>query len=78
MTRIACRSAQGQALALESRVQRPALDYLTDRFGVDFVDTITEPGVNGVLARREDPALVRERGVRSCNHARRTLDCSHG
>lgn len=43
---------------MDGRVQRPALDYLTDRFGVDYVDSITESGVNGALARREDPALV--------------------
>ena len=43
---------------MDGRVQRPALDYLTDRFGVDYIDSITESGVNGVLARREDPALV--------------------
>ncbi len=43
---------------MDGRVQRPALDYLTERFGADYIDTITESGANGVLARREDPALV--------------------
>lgn len=43
---------------MDGRVQRPALDYLTDRFGVDNIDTITEPGINGVLSRREDGATV--------------------
>ncbi len=43
---------------MDGRVQRPALDYLTERFGADYIDSITESGANGVLARREDPALV--------------------
>jgi len=43
---------------MDGRVQRPALDYLTERFGVDSIDTITEPGINGVLARRDDAATV--------------------
>jgi len=43
---------------MDGRVQRPALDYLTDGFGTDYIDSITEPGVNGVLARRDDPGLV--------------------
>jgi len=43
---------------MDGRVQRPVLDYLTDRFGVEFIDAITEPGINGVLARRGDAPTV--------------------
>jgi len=43
---------------MDGRVQRPALDYLTERFGVDYIDSITEPGPNGILNRRDDPAVV--------------------
>jgi carbonic anhydrase len=43
---------------MDGRVQRPVLDYLTQRYGVPYVDTITEPGPNGILSRRNDKALV--------------------
>jgi len=43
---------------MDGRVQRPALDYLTERFGVEYLDTITEPGPNGILYRRDDPATI--------------------
>jgi len=43
---------------MDGRVQRPALDYLTDRFDVDCIDSITESDANGVLAYRENPTLV--------------------
>jgi len=43
---------------MDGRVQRPALDYLTERFGIEYLDTITEPGPNGILHRRDDPATI--------------------
>lgn len=43
---------------MDGRVQRPVIDYLTERFGVDHVDMITEPGPNGILNRRDAPAAV--------------------
>jgi len=42
---------------MDGRVQLPVIGYLTARFGVDYVDVVTEPGPNRILARREDPAL---------------------
>jgi len=43
---------------IDGRVQQPALDYLTQRYGVQYVDTVTEPGPNGILKRQDDPALI--------------------
>ncbi len=35
---------------MDGRVQRPVIDWLTDKYGVDFVDMITEPGPDKILA----------------------------
>jgi carbonic anhydrase len=43
---------------IDGRVQQPALDYLTQRYGVQYVDTVTETGPNGILNRQDEPALI--------------------
>ncbi len=43
---------------MDGRVQRPVLDYLMERFGVPYVDSITDPGPNGILNRQDDEASV--------------------
>ncbi|MDP6634065.1 MAG: hypothetical protein QGG42_04160 [Phycisphaerae bacterium] len=43
---------------IDGRVQLPVIEFLTDRFGVDYVDMITEPGVNRILAERTDPGGI--------------------
>ena len=43
---------------MDGRVQQPVLDYLRERFGVDHVDMITEPGPNRILAEGEPAHLV--------------------
>lgn len=43
---------------MDGRIQEPVSAYLKERFGVDYVDGITEPGPNGILARGEPQALV--------------------
>ena len=43
---------------IDGRVQQPALDYLTKRYRVTYVDTVTEPGPNGILSRQDDPELI--------------------
>ncbi len=43
---------------MDGRVQLPVIRYLQQRFGVDYVDTITEPGPNRILAERTNSALV--------------------
>jgi hypothetical protein len=43
---------------MDGRVQLPVNRYLRQRFGVEYVDTITEAGPNLILGQRQDPALV--------------------
>jgi len=43
---------------MDGRVQRSVLAYMLDRYGVPYVDTITAPGPNGILARREDETAL--------------------
>ncbi len=40
---------------MDGRAQEPVLGYLKKRFGVRYVDTITEPGPNRILATGEPP-----------------------
>lgn len=44
---------------MDGRVQLPVINYLCDRFEAAYVDSITEPGPNRILAMQDDPALVR-------------------
>ncbi len=43
---------------MDGRVQLPVIHYLQQRFGVEYVDTITEPGPCRILAERTNAALV--------------------
>ena len=43
---------------MDGRVQIPVIRYLRDRFGVDYVDIVSEPGPNRILAEGADTALV--------------------
>ncbi len=43
---------------MDGRVQLPVINYLMKRFNVDYVDSITEPGPNRILALQDDPELV--------------------
>ena len=44
---------------MDGRFQGPVTDYLRTRFGVDYVDMITEPGPNRILAEGSDHDLLR-------------------
>jgi carbonic anhydrase len=48
---------------MDGRVQAPVLAFLRERCGAPFVDTITEPGPNLILAEQDD-ALVLESVLR--------------
>lgn len=37
---------------MDGRVQEPLRAWITERFGVEFVDTVTQPGMDAVLAGR--------------------------
>ena len=39
---------------MDGRVQQPAADWIKKKYGVDYVDAITEPGPNKILADNED------------------------
>jgi len=43
---------------MDGRVQLPVIFYLQKRFHADYVDTITEPGVNLILAESADKRLL--------------------
>ena len=44
---------------MDGRVQIPVITYLKKRFEVDYVDVITEPGPNKILAEgRDEPVLA--------------------
>ena len=39
---------------MDGRAQIPVIEFLQQRFGVDYVDSITEPGPNKILAEQTD------------------------
>ena len=43
---------------MDGRVQLPVIKYLQERFDARFVDMITEPGPNRILAEGEDETAV--------------------
>ncbi len=43
---------------MDGRVQEPVIKYLKKRFNVDYVDTITEPGPNLILAEQSDAHAI--------------------
>ncbi len=43
---------------MDGRVQAPVAEFLKRRFGVEYVDVITEPGPNLILAEQDDFRLV--------------------
>jgi carbonic anhydrase len=43
---------------MDGRVQIPANEWLKKKFKVDYVDTITEPGPNKILADNTDKTTV--------------------
>ena len=43
---------------MDGRVQLPVITYLKERFEADYVDSITEPGPNLVLAEKSNKTLV--------------------
>jgi len=43
---------------IDGRVQIPVIDYLKERFKVDHVDSVTEPGPNLILAEGRDTNTI--------------------
>ena len=46
------------ANCIDGRIQIPVIRYLQKRFNVEYVDSITESGINLVLAERKNAVLV--------------------
>jgi hypothetical protein len=44
---------------MDGRVQLPVIEYLKKRFCVEYVDTITEPGPNLILAEQKDIETIK-------------------
>ncbi len=43
---------------IDGRTHIPVIEYLRDRFGVDYVDLVTESGPNKILAENSDKTSV--------------------
>ena len=43
---------------MDGRVQLPVTEFLKNKYGVDYVDMITEPGPDGILAANRDKAAI--------------------
>ena len=43
---------------IDGRAQEPVIGYLKEVFGVDYIDMITEPGPNKILAEGEDTNTI--------------------
>lgn len=70
---------------MDGRVQLPVIEYLRDRFDAAYVDVITEPAPNRILAGREQPgsgSIFRRVDISTACHGSRRIavvghaDCS--
>ncbi len=54
---------------MDGRTQLPVNEWMREKFGVDYVDAITEPGPNGILASGKEPyvSTIKERVLISVN-----------
>lgn len=43
---------------MDGRTQVPVIRYLKERFNADYVDMITEPGPNGILAKGSEAGAI--------------------
>jgi len=43
---------------MDGRVQAPVIIYMKMKYDIDYVDMITEPGPNKVLAENKDTAII--------------------
>ena len=56
---------------MDGRCQSPVRNYLQDNYGVDYVDMVTEPGPNKILADNNDNLIIeniKKRVAISVNH----------
>ncbi len=43
---------------MDGRVQIPVIEWLKKEYGVSYIDMITEPGPNKILAENKDSAVI--------------------
>ena len=43
---------------MDGRTQLPVIEYMKSRYGVDYVDMVTEPGPNKILAENGDKTTI--------------------
>lgn len=62
---------------MDGRIQEPIRAWMTERFGLTYVDVVTQPGMDGVLAGSTDlgdPELARRMaGISVRAHGSRTV-----
>ena len=62
---------------MDGRTQQPVSDYLRRRFAAECVDTVTEPGPDGILAAGTDRATIdsifRRVGISLERHGSRSI-----
>ena len=56
---------------MDGRIQEPISKYLRENYGVDYVDTITEPGVCRVIAEGKDKNVA----ASIVNKAKISVEC---
>jgi hypothetical protein len=64
---------------MDGRVQLPVLSWIKENYPVDFVDVITEAGMDGVLASQKDISEI-QRSIRvsvDINHSLRLFVIGH-
>jgi len=44
---------------MDGRTQLPVIEHLLNKYNVDYVDTITEPGPCGIIASQKSPYIIK-------------------
>lgn len=52
---------------MDGRIQLPIMQWIKDNYSVDFVDTITEPGIDGIISHRQDLDSIMKKAEISIN-----------
>ncbi|MEA4825719.1 carbonic anhydrase [Clostridium sp. JNZ J1-5] len=55
---------------IDGRAQQPVIDYMKNKYGIKYLDMITEPGPNKIVADQQDITVI--------NSIKRKLDISIG
>lgn len=62
---------------IDGRIQIPITEYMKKKFGVDYVDMITEPGVNKILSEQKERAVIegikKKIGISVALHGSKTI-----